>query len=255
MTPGRGQPPRSRHGAAGVCDKAEKSGSQLPQNEKTHHHSRCACSNHWGGFCSNEMHLLQGNRVGRQLLMPGMQRNREMADSPVKPPQTTAMRPLPEAQGGDTEPCPQSFMEQTPNSKYAQSHPFKRSSQVHAKVDLIRAKVAKGGKYSPASRLCQYRVLRPVLSAICSCVNPARPRISETFRPKRSRSRQGVGFLEGMFAIVSKINRRQHEALPRPLRGCIPEKVRWGIWATEITPRQQSHRNRDSICKENTINT
>ena len=31
MIPGRGQPPRSRHGATGVCDKAEKSGSQHQQ--------------------------------------------------------------------------------------------------------------------------------------------------------------------------------------------------------------------------------
>ena len=32
MIPGRSQPSRLRHGATGVCDKAEKSGSQLQQH-------------------------------------------------------------------------------------------------------------------------------------------------------------------------------------------------------------------------------
>jgi len=107
-----------------------------------------------------------------------------------------------------------------------QSHPLKRSSQAHFRVALIRASVARGGKYSPASRLCQYRVLNPVLSAICSCVIPAPTRIAETFRPKHVRSRQGAGFFDGMPDIVSKMKQPQHEALPRLVGGCIPVDVR-----------------------------
>jgi len=106
-------------------------------------------------------------------------------------------------------------MDRHEKSPSAQSHPLKRSSQPHFRVDLIRVSVARGGKYSPASRLCQYRVLRPVLSAICSCVIPAPTRIADTFRPKRVRSRQGTGFFDGMPRIVSKTKQPQHEALPR----------------------------------------
>lgn len=89
-------------------------------------------------------------------------------------------------------------------------------------MDLIRAKVASGGKYSPASRLCQYLVLSPVFSAIRSCVIPAPIRIAATFVPKRARRWQGTGFFDGMPGIVAKTESPQHEALPRYADGCKP---------------------------------
>ena len=87
-------------------------------------------------------------------------------------------------------------------------------------MDLILTSVASGGKYSPASRLCQYRVLSPVFSAIRSWVIPAPTRIAATFFPKRARMAQGEGFFDGMPGIVAKMKSSQHEALPRAAFRC-----------------------------------
>ena len=83
---------------------------------------------------------------------------------------------------------------------------------------LILESVATGGKYSPASILCQYRELRPDLSAACSCVMPASIRMAATFLPKRARREQGTGFFDGMPRIVAETKTLQHEALPRFLK-------------------------------------
>ncbi len=138
-------------------------------------------------------------------------------------------------------------MDRHEKSPSAQSHPLKRSSQEHFSVDLIRASVARGGKYSPASRLCQYRVLRPVFSAICSCVIPAPTRIAETFRPKRVRSRQGTGFFDGIPGIVAKTKRRQHEALPRYIDRCILAEPQRNPWQQEKTEDGDSCSTRNPI--------
>lgn len=87
-------------------------------------------------------------------------------------------------------------------------------------MDLIRTSVASGGKYSPASRLCQYRVLSPVFSAMRSCVITTPTRIAATFFPKRARMAQGEGFFDGMPGIVAKMKSSQHEALPRAAFRC-----------------------------------
>ena len=97
----------------------------------------------------------------------------------------------------------------------AHPQPLNSSSQEHPSVRLIRARVATGGKYSPASMLCQYRVLSPAFSAICSCVLPPATRIAATFFPKRVRTRQGSGFLDGITSILAKTESVKHEALPR----------------------------------------
>lgn len=82
-------------------------------------------------------------------------------------------------------------------------------------MDLILASVATGGKYSPASMLCQYLALSPHLSAACSCVMPASIRMAATFFPKRARWEQGTGFFDGIPRIVAETKSTQHEALPR----------------------------------------
>ena len=71
---------------------------------------------------------------------------------------------------------------------------------------LIRANVASGGKYSPASTLCQYRVLRPVLSAICSWVIASPRRMPATFLPNRIRLMQWTGFFDGIHTSSPKEN-------------------------------------------------
>lgn len=80
---------------------------------------------------------------------------------------------------------------------------------------LIRASVATGGKYSPASMLCQYRALSPVPSAARSCVMPAPILMAAMFLPKRARREQGTGVFDGMPQIVAEKEKTKHEALPR----------------------------------------
>ena len=188
------------------------------QNEKVRHHSRRTCRPYQRGFCGS-MYPVQRNRVDWPVPMLRLQGNRRLSTFPVGS-EAVGNRGL------------KSCGEEVPvhgtstRLQCCQSHPAKRSSQEHSRVDLIRASVASGGKYSPASRLCQYRVLRPVLSAICSCVIPAPARIAATFFPKRLRRRQGAGFFDGMASIVAKMESPQHEALPRLVSGCIPVDVR-----------------------------
>ena len=179
---------------------------------KTHHekdrdHNRRTGRHHRHGFCGS-MHPVQGNRLEWAVPLHPVQGNRRLSAFPVGI-ETVGNRGLKscgeEATGHGT----------SPELLSCQSHPLKRFSQEHSRVDLIRARVASGGKYSPASRLCQYRVLSPVFSAICSCVIRAPIRIAATFLPKRSRRRQGAGFFDGMPAIVAKMESPQHEALPR----------------------------------------
>jgi len=166
------------------------------------------------------MHLLQRNRVDRQCHLPAVQGNRAMAASPVGTATNLGKASSPRNLGwGRRAMSPQSSWNKV-SFQIAQSHPLKRSSQAHFRVDLSRASVASGGKYSPASRLCQYLVLRAVRSAICSCVIPAPTRIAETFRPNRVRIRHGAGFFDDMSGIVSKMNPPQHERLPRLVIRC-----------------------------------
>lgn len=104
---------------------------------------------------------------------------------------------------------------------------------------LIRARVAIGGKYSPASILCQYRTLSPDLSAACSWVMSALILMAATFLPKRARREQGTGFFDGMAGIVSKTKTFQHEALPRFFQRCKRKAV--DLSCPDTSRSQHSH--------------
>ena len=186
------------------------------QNEKVRHHIARYRHHHRRRIRAVEMPILQRHRLERPVRLSLLPRNRKAVEKAV-----VSLCPYP--------------------------HPMKRSSHEHSRVDLIRASVARGGKYSPASRLCQYRVLSPVFSAICSCVNLAPTRIAATFFPKRERRRQGAGFFDGMPVIVAKMENRKHEALPRYSCGCIPIKIQQpSVAGTCFDSRQQSFKNTKS---------